>query len=167
MAKRSFTLIPWTPVAVANTTNFTDGGYCALQGGSSTQMTRITDIYIGGQATASAPTPLLLAHDSTIGGTLTALTTGQTDAARHTATAPLVAPVVPFTASATKPQRSATLVKKQCAINAFGGVFDWSAGPGDEVWMLGNTASLGELSLSCYTGGTPGLVGTEIVFEPM
>lgn len=167
MAKRAFTLYGWTPTAVANTTNFTDNGYCALQGGSSTQRTLVSEINLGGLATASAPTPMVVARDSTIGATLTALTTAQSDAALDPATATLSAPVVPFTASTTKPQRSATLGLLPLGFNAFGGVVRWVAPPGGELVLLGNTASFGELSLSCYTGGTPGLLSSRVVFESL
>lgn len=33
--------------------------------------------------------------------------------------------------------------------------------------MLGNTASFGEVSLSAYTGGTPGLTGAHVIYEPL
>lgn len=166
MAKRSFVLATWTPVAVGDTANYTDNGYCALQGGGSTQRTKITSLYMGGQAVASAPSLMLLSRDSTVGATLTALTTGQSDAALDPATAALAAPVVPFTASTTKPQRSATLKGFNFSFNAFGGVVNWAAGD-EELWLLGNTASFGEVSLSAYMGGTPGLLGSNIVYESL
>ena len=37
MALRAFKSATWTPVAVADTTNYTNGGYMGLMGGSSTQ----------------------------------------------------------------------------------------------------------------------------------
>jgi hypothetical protein len=167
MAKRSFKKATWTPVAVADTTNFTDAGYMAIQGGSSTQRNNIIEVYMGGQATSSAPCLMILSRDSTVGATLTALSTGESDAAFDPATAALAAPPVPFTASTTKPQRSATLGLLNLSFNAFGGVVRWVAAPGEEISMLGNTASLGEVSLSHYTGGTPGLMGAHIIYEPL
>jgi hypothetical protein len=152
-----------TPVAVADATNFTSGGYLALQGGSTTQVSKITEIFIGGQAAASAPTPLIFARDSTVGATLS----GGLLAAADPATAVLAAPMVQFVTSTTKPQRSATLQLLQLGINAFGGIIRWVAAPGYEIGMLGNTASLGEVSISCMTGGTPGSVMMHIGFEPM
>lgn len=165
MAKRSFALSSWTPVAVADTTNFTDNGYQALQGGSSTQVTYISEVYMGGLATASAPTYMTLSRDTTVGATLTALTTGQSDAPLNAATAALAAPVNPFTASTTKPQRSATAHLLQLGINAFGSIVRWVAYPGEEIGMTGNTQPLGEVSLSAYTGGTPGLMNSHIIYE--
>jgi hypothetical protein len=52
------------------------------------------------------------------------------------------------------------------SFNAFGGIVRWVAAPGQEIGMLGNTASLGEISLSAYTGGTPGLMGSHFILEP-
>ncbi len=158
MSQRVFKSGGWTPTAVADATNFTNLGFMALQGGSSTQMTAITEIMVIGLAGASAPTPLILAHDSLVGASLTALTTGESDAAKHSASAALAAPVNPFTQASTKPQRSSTLSLLTCGLNAFGGIFkETFYQESDFIWMLGNTASLGEISLSCFTGGSPGL----------
>jgi hypothetical protein len=149
---------------VADTTNFTDNGYHAIQGGSSTQRINIHEVYMGGQATASAPCIMQFGRDSTVGATLTA---GRL-AALDPATAALAAPPTAFVASTTKPQRSATLgALLNLSFNAFGGIVRWVAAPGEEIAMLGNTASLGELSLSAFTGGTPGLMGSHIILEPL
>lgn len=167
MAKRSFSVATWTPVAVADTTNFTASGYQALQGGSTTQQIKVLEVYMGGQAGASTPTFMVLARDSTVGATTTALTTGQKDAALDATTAALAAPPVAFVAATTEPQRSSTLGLLNLSFNAFGGIVRWVAAPGEEISILGNTASLGEVSLSAYTGGTPGLMGSHIVYEPL
>lgn len=167
MAKWSFKCSTWTPVAVADTAAFTDAGHQSLQGGSGTQRIDVSEVYMGGQATSSAPCLMLLSRHSTVGGTLTALSTGNSNAALDPATAALAAPPVGFVASTTKPQRAATLGLLNLAFNAFGGIVRWVAPPGGEIKMLGNTASFGELGLSHYTGGTPGLMGSHIIYEPM
>ena len=167
MAMRSFKSATWTPTAVADTANFTDNGYMGLMGGSSTQRIKISEIYMGGQAGASSPSIMIVSRDSTVQATPTALTTGQSDAAIDPSTAALGAPAVSFTASTTKPQRSATLGLLNLSFNAFGGIVRWVAQPGYELQSLGNTASLGEVSLSAYTGGTPGLMGAHILYEPL
>ena len=69
MAKYSFNKTNWTPVAVADTTNFTDSGYMAVQGGSSTMRVEFTEFYLGGLAASSAPAQMIIARDSTIGVT--------------------------------------------------------------------------------------------------
>jgi len=151
----------WTPVAVADTTNFTDGGHQTIQGGSSTQRGECREVYIGGQAGASSPTFFVFGRTSTVGGTLTALRLAAMDPSATTASLP-----TNFAASTTKPQRSATLgMLLTLSMNAFGGVVRWVNGPDEIISYLGNTASLGELSLNAFTGGTPGLVGTHIVIE--
>ena len=38
--------------------------------------------------------------------------------------------------------------------------------PGEEVSVYGNAVNVGEVSLSCFTGGTPGLMSSHIVYEP-
>lgn len=165
MAKWLFASEGFTPVAVADTTNFTDNGYMGLMGGSTTQRIDILQVEINGLATASAPTPMVFSRDSLVQATPTALTTAQSNAALDPATAALAAAQVAFTASTTKPQRSATLAKLTLGLNAFAGINRWDAGPGGEFKLLGNTASLGEVSLSCFTGGTPGLVSAHILYE--
>mgnify|MGYP001560151289 CR=1 FL=1 len=167
MAKRSFKVSTFTPVAVADTVNFTDAGYMGLMGGSTTQRINVHEVYMGGQATASAPSLMILARDSTVQATPTALSTGNSDAALDPATAALAAVPVAFVASTTKPQRSATLGLLNLSYNAFGGIVRWLAAPGEEPSILGNTASFGEMSLSAYTGGTPGLTGAHIIYEPL
>lgn len=164
MAKWSANVPTWTPVAVADATNYSDAGYQALQGGSSSQRLMVQEVYMGGQAGASSPSIMLLARDSTVGATSL---TGARLAALDPATAALAAPPVTFNASTTKPQRSATLSLLTLAFNAFGGIVRWVAAPGEEIGVLGNTASLGEVSLSAFTGGTPGLMGSHIIFEPL
>lgn len=162
MAKWSSNQPTWTPVAVADTTNFTDAGHHCLQGGSTTQVNKIQEVYLGGQAGASSPSIMLVARDSTVGVTLSV---GR-QAALDPATAALAAPPVTFNTATTKPQRSATLSLLNLAFNAFGGIVRWVAAPLEEIGMLGNTASFGEISLSAYTGGTPGLLGSHFIFEP-
>ena len=162
MAKWSANVPTWSAVAVADTTNYTDTQHMSLQGGSSTQVNKIIEAYIGGQATASAPSILILARDSTVGATLSV---GRL-AALDPATAALAAPPVVFNTATTKPQRSATLSLLQLSFNAFGGIVRWVAAPGEEIGMLGNTASFGEVSLSAYTGSTTGSLSSHVIFEP-
>lgn len=166
MAMRSFKKATWTPIAVADTVNFTDGGYMGLMGGSATQAIKLREVYMGGQAATSAPCIMIVSRDSTVQATPTALTTGESDAALDPATAALAAPPVAFTASTTKPQRSATLGLLNLSFNAFGGIVRWVPAPGEEIGLLGNTASFGEVSLSAYTGGTVGLMGSHLIYEP-
>jgi hypothetical protein len=154
----------WTPVAVADTTAFTDGGYVAIQGGTSTQRVIVSEVYMGGLAGASSPAQMILSRDSTVG--VTALT-GVLTEGKDPSSAALGSPPLAFSASTTKPQRSATRQLLMLAFNAFGGVVRWVAPPGGEIGLLGNTASLGEVSLSHASTGTPGLLSTHLVYEPL
>lgn len=123
---------------------------------------------VGGQASSSAPSIMVFSRDSTVGVTLTALTTGESDASVDPATAALAAPPVPFTqTSSTKPQRSASLGLANFSFNAYGGVVRWVAAPYAEFAMLGNTASFGEVSLSAFTGSTAANIGAHIIYEPL
>lgn len=167
MAKRSVSITTITPTATADTTNLVDATYpCIVQGGSSTQRVHLDEIFMGGQAAASAPTIMVLSRDSTVAAT-NSLGTGQTDAALDPATAALAAPPLTGNTNTTKPQRSATLHLLNFSFNAFGGVVLWQAAPGQGPSVLGNTASLGEVSLSAFTGGTPGAMGAHVIYEPL
>jgi hypothetical protein len=168
MANRSASHRSLTPTATADTTDLVDSTYpLALQGASSTQETKVKEVYIGGQASAGAVTLMVLGRDSQIAtGSLTADTT-LNDAPLSGPTAALAAPVVVFNKAATnKPRRSVTLGSLLCcSLNAFGGSFLWRAPTGGEITMVGNTASLGELSLSAFTGGSTGLLGCHVIYE--
>src|SRR6185437_7616003 len=119
-------------------------------------------------ASSSSPTFLILSRDSTIGATAPTFASGGTDAAMDTATAALTAAVVTANQFTTKPQRSSTLHLMNCSLNAFGGVYFWRANKWDEcVDIVGNTASLGEVSLSAFTGGTTGAIGAHLIYEPL
>ena len=153
-----------TPVAVADTTNYTSAGFFALQGGSTTQSLLIKELYIGGLGTGSSASGMQMAfgRDSTVGATLSLGTL----AALDPATANLAAPMVQFTTATTKPQRSATLgYILTPAFSGNGGIVRWVSVPYGEIMLLGNTASFGELSLSCV-GGTITAISTHLIFEP-
>lgn len=166
MAKRSVGMKTITPTATADATNLVDATYPNIvQGGTATQRINILEVLLTGQATASAPTIMALARDSTVAVT-NSLGTGNTDAALDPATAPLAAPPLTGNTNTTKPQRSATLWLLNLGFNAFGGIVRWVAAPGEEISTVGNTASLGEVSLSAFTG-TVGAMGTTLIYEPL
>lgn len=163
MARWSANEANWTPTAVADTTNFTDTGYMALQGGTSTQRINIIEVFMGGLAGASSPCAMCVARDSTVGATLSVGRLAALDAD----TAALGTNPVVFNTATTKPQRSATLSLLQLAFNSFGGTVRWTAAPGlSEVEMRGNAASVGETSLSSLNTGTPGAMTSHFIIEP-
>lgn len=161
----------WTSVtatAIADTTALTDNNYCyALQGGNSTQRNQIAEVMIGGEASTATTLILKLARDSTASGTLVAGTGGKVPSLLDgSGTAPTNAPLGGNSAT-TDPQRSSTLHMLNFSFNAFGGIARWVASPGYEISMVGNTASLGDMSLSGFTGTGAAATSGHILFETM
>lgn len=165
MARWSAALNNWTPAAIADTTNLTTLQFHALQGGSSTQRINLLEVYMGGLAAASAPAQMLVARDSTVfaGATSNTATLASLDPASAALALP---PLSQNVGSTTLPQRSSTLKLLNLGFNAFGGIVRWVAAPGEELGILGNTASFGEISLSSASTGTPGLMSSHFIFEP-
>lgn len=166
MAKRSLSCPTVTTAATADTTNLANTTYLGiLQGGSSTQKILVLEIMMGGQSSAtSQPQIMTVARDSTVGGTVVA--GGTHDAAFDPSSAALAAPPVAGNSATTLPQRSSTLQLLNFSFNAYGGMARWLAKDGEELGILGNTASLGEISVSAFTGTTAGAIGGHIVYEP-
>lgn len=166
MAKRTTVQTSFTPTGVNDAANITDGTYfAAWQGGSGTQRVVFTEFMLTGQAAASAPSIMLVARDSTVGATLS-LGSGLTDAPMDSATAALAAPVGVFNTATTKPQRSSSLKLLNLSFNAFGGIVKWTAKDGEEIAQAGQSVNTGETSLTCLTGGSPGLMGAHCIYEP-
>ena len=171
MARRIVQYVTITPTATADAaTTLANATYpYAVQGGSATQVVRIWETSISGQAaSSSSPTFMLMSRDSAVGATPGTFPANiGTDAALDPATAALAAPVILNNTWTTPPQRSATLKLQNCSLNAFGGVYFWRANRVEECpLILGNAASFGEISLSAYTGGTPGAIGCHTIYEP-
>jgi hypothetical protein len=170
MAKRLFHATNFTPTATADATGLANGTFMALQGGTTTQLVNVLEILINGQATTSAPTILQFARDSTVMVTPTALAAPNGDGPMHPSTAALAAPPVTAVSAGTSPQRSnaTSQGRLELGLNAFGGIMKWNPyTPDMAISILGNTASLGEMSLSAYTGGTVGAISAHIVYEPL
>lgn len=173
MARRIVSITTITPSAFADTVNMTDAQYpFTLQGGASTQINYIHEISISGQATSSSsPTFMILSRDSQVGSGSNTYGTGEMDAALDPQTAALTAAVATGNSWATnKPQRSSTGHLLNCSLNAFGGVYFWRANKLDEcVRVFGSSTAfptwLGEVSLSAFTGGTPGAIGAHMIYE--
>jgi hypothetical protein len=145
----------------------TDSKHLNLLGGSATQRTRVKEVYVGGlEPTTSSPQILLLARDTVVGATPTALTTGESDEADDAASAALAAPVVTFVASTTKCQRGKRYLAN-ISMNALGGIARLRFPVNEEPNIVGNTQPLGEVSLSGFTGTTAGLIGAYIKYETL
>ena len=69
MAKRSLAITTITPTATADaSTTLASATFIgAIQGGTATQRVNIIEIFMGGQATSSAPSIMVLSRDSVVG----------------------------------------------------------------------------------------------------
>jgi hypothetical protein len=167
MAKRSLSTTSLTPLAVADAVAYTNStGYLGtIFGATATQRTNILEVYLGGQATVSAPAVILLARDSTVPGTLVAGSTFDVPLDAATATTGLA---VTGNSATTPAQRSATGHLLNLSFNAFGGIVRWLAAPGEEISVIGTAVSLGSASLSAFTGSSASaLMGSHIIYETL
>lgn len=165
MARYSFATTSITPTATADSANLVDSTYLAyLQGGNASMRLNISEIYMGGEAaSSSSPTIMVLARDSTVGtGTATGGYSAVLDASN---TAPGTTARFGNANATTKSIRSATLHLLHLSFNAYGGIVRWVARPGEELSVVGASASLGEISLSAFTGGTPGQMSSHVLYE--
>lgn len=161
-----------TPGAgTADNASLTASTYMALQGGTTTQMSFVDEIYMGGQAASTAPLIMLLGRDSTVVATPTALATPNSNGPTHPSAGVLTAPAVGAITGGTQAIRSnsVSLGKKNFTFNAFGGMVRVNyANTQDRFGILGNTASLGEVSLSSFTGSTAAsAIGAHILYETL
>lgn len=162
MARYSAGYSAITCTAVADTTTFTAGQEPgSLRSGSTTVQCRINEVYVGGEDTASTPAQIILARTSTI--SVGALTVGTNALMDVSAQAPTAIASWGSTAATTFPQRSATLYLLQLSLNTFGGIARWQARYGEEITVLGTTASLGEVCLSSKVGA--GKSSGHIIYE--
>ena len=162
------TFNPGTGIADANA--LTASTYMALQGGTTTQVNMLDEVYMGGQATSSCPIIMLLGRDSTVVGTPTALATPNSNGLLNASGGVLTAPAVGAVTGAVQAQRatSVSLGKLNFTFNAFAGIVRCNyANTQDRFGILGNTASLGEMSLSSFTGSTSGAIGAHLVYETL
>jgi hypothetical protein len=168
MAKRVTSNAGITPAAVADGVAFTSGQQFAdYYGASATQRTVFFEFYMGGLAGASSPTPMIVSRDSVLAvGAGSFSGTVGADNNMASGTAALAAPLNVGNVFATS-YNTRTLVNHliNLSFNAFGGIVRWVAAPGEEITITGNTAALGTLCLSCFTGGTPGLLGGHVIYE--
>lgn len=169
MALRTASFLTFQPGAgVADTTNLVDATHLSIQGSTATERLVVQEVFVGGLApSSSSPMVLTLCRHSTFGAGTVTLSSGAKDAASDGSSAAGTARGYSAVVT-TKPQRSATLGLLNMAMNAFGGNFKWfpSNIPGKDISAVGNTASLGELGISAFTGSTAGVnVGAHLIYE--
>jgi hypothetical protein len=170
MARRVFAAVTYTPTATADTIALTNATYQAINGGGAAQVINVKQIRCLGQAVASAVNIMQFARNSTVGVTPTALAAPNSDGPLHTATAALAVVPVTYVAAGTGPLRSAvtTLPRLNLSFNAYGGTSLWDAAELEGgAWVLVGNATSVESSLSAFTGGNVGLMGSHIIYEPL
>lgn len=153
-------LTSYQPEAVANTSNFTDSKYQAVQGAASPFIGRWCEVFVGGEATSSTVNILKVARDSTHGGTLSGGVTSKLNPSSPTNQA------THFCIATTKPQRGAQHVLN-LSLNAFGGIVRWVAAPGEELYIVANATNQGEMSLSGFTGSGTGQQSSHVIWEEL
>lgn len=172
MSAFSFAVGTITPGAgTADGSSLTASTYMALAGGTTTQLSFVDEVYMGGQAASTAPLIMLLGHNSTVVATPTALSTPNSNGPVHPSAGVLTAPAVGAITGGTQAIRSnsVSLAKKNFTFNAFGGLVRANyANTQDRFGILGSAASLGELSLSSFTGSTAGAaIGAHVLYETL
>lgn len=168
MTKYAATYQTFTPTTVSNATNFTDNGYWALQNNVATGRVDVYEVYLVGQSTVSGNmNSIVMTRDIVNGGTITALSSIQSNAALKASAAAQTSTPTAFSASTTKPQRSATAATLVLGFNPFGGVARWwvPAGSGSEYSIIGVTTPLNEVSISCTTIGAPGAMMATMQYD--
>jgi hypothetical protein len=149
----------WTPVAHADAAaTLANNSYHAIRSTAASTF-RVTEVFIGGEATASTVNRMALRRLSTNGAT----PTNQTPAALN----PLSGAAVSqgYVAASTGPTIASTQHLNNFALNTFGGIIRWVAAPGEELYGTASTAPNGEVCLDSISG--TGLVSTDIKFEEM
>ncbi len=168
MAKRVFQASTWTPTAQGENAALTNATYQNIEAAAPTMLVQVMEVYVGGQATASAVNIMQFARTQSNATTPTALAAGgaATDAFMNSFGTALSASAGVCVSAATGPSRStlAASSRLNLSLNAFGGIVRWVAAPGEEWGILSTVASNGS-TLSAYTGGSVGLIGSHIIYE--
>jgi hypothetical protein len=142
----------------------------ALKGSNTTQQVYVWEISINGQAaSSSSPMFIILSYDSTVGVGAQSYGTGSDNFLNPNFTTLGTATGSGNVFVTSAPVRSLGGHLLNCSLNAFGGVYFWRANRLEECPMLyGNTAATnGEVSLSAFTGGTMGAVGSHLIYEAL
>jgi hypothetical protein len=174
MSRRLFSVPTFTPTGTADNTALTNATYMAIGANSATQGLWIAEIFIQGSGTSSTNiNPNVFARDLVLGATPTALAAPNRDGPKAGSmnVAPGTLPLT-FVAATTGPSRSNTTTTAQLTmyINALGGIARWKPADMSEAWwIIGQTVSVSETSLSGSTAGglTAAPQACTIEYEPM
>lgn len=169
MAKRVFQVHTYTPTPTADGVALTNNTYQGIEAGSAAQYLEIVEVYIGGQAAASSVSIMQLARSAAFATTPTALTSASAaDGPMRSYTLALATVPVTYVAASTGPIRNTTAASARLnlGLNGFGGIVRWVAAPGEEFGIYGTSVSQSGSTLSAYTGGGTGAIGSHLVYEP-
>lgn len=129
------------------------------------ELSRITEIAFGGEATASAVNRYAVRRSTTNGVTPVAQTAAKgtpMSQAAYTSGAVKVGATQAFT---TQPVTAAVPGLWTYSMNAFGGVIRWVAAPGQEIYIIGATAGNNEVSSESSSGTSA--ISHQLVFEEL
>jgi hypothetical protein len=160
MAQYSSGARGWTPIAYADGATLADAAHHSLRSSTAGRADRITEVYIGGEASSTTVNRMSIRRIATNAGT-------PTDVVPQPLNPLSVAcDAKGFVAAGTDPILAATPTDLlNLAFNAFGGVVRWVAAPGEEIWILGSTAPNAQIALSSISGA--GVVSDHIIFEEL
>lgn len=169
MANRVFQAATYTPTAQADGGALSSNTYQSMEAASATQILIVKEIQCGGQAIASAVNIMQFARNLTAATTPTALAAPNGDGPLSGATAPLALVPITYVAAGTGPSRTntAATARLNLSFNAFGGIVKWFANLREEWEIIGTSVSVAPSSLSAFTGGNVGLMGSHIIYEPL
>lgn len=160
MAHYTHGAVGYTPVAHADSaSSLANNSYQAVRGGAATQLARIVEVFIGGEATSSTVNRMALRRLSTNAST----PTDQTPAPLNIYSPAAVAQG--YVAATTGPTIAATAHLLNLAFNAFGGIIRWVAAPGEEIYFGTTTAPNAQVGLDSISG--TGVVSQDIKWEEL
>jgi hypothetical protein len=173
MAKHSFQVPSYSPTATSDGTALTSLTFQSIEATNATAYSEVLEVYIGGQATASAVNLMVFARNSTTVANASPLltTTGVDGYLRSYGQGSNT--VTTYVAAGTPPARTTAVTQARLALtmNAFGGIVRWVAAPGEEWGILGQASANGttpgsSLSNGSASGvGNAGSVASHIIYE--
>jgi hypothetical protein len=168
MGKRSFQNPSWTATATADAaTTLATNTHMTLGALATTSGLLVQEIEIGGQSGSSTVNIMMFARHQIVGVTPTILAAPQSDGPMHTLGQAAATGNFAACAFTTPPQRSTATqsARLNLTFNGFGGIVRWQAAPFEEWGIVGTAVNISESSLSAFTGGASGVVGSHIIYE--
>lgn len=150
----------WVPGGVADGTTFNSASYDAYLVGAAPRLARITEVYEGGEASASTVNNMALRRDQTSAATPAQKTPRPNNPASQAA-------LGTYFQDATTQATPGSQHMLNLSYNSWGGAVRWVAYPGEEIWVIGGGAlPNSELSLAGVSG-TQGQMSSHFVVEEM